>query len=199
MLYEQVLGHEAAQLHPQVAALHCGEGHVKAVGWMRIQGGSTRLCRLVGELLRLPRSGDRVRTQLLITRHSDGERWVRRFGSGAAICSRQTAWAGGGLVERWGPIAFVFAVEAGGGVLRFRQQSCRLRWGWLDVRLPHMVAPHIHAVVSPAPAGGVAVSVRAGLRPFGALLTYEGVVDIRRTFDANRVVAAGPAGAHRRV
>jgi hypothetical protein len=199
VLYEQVLGRDTALLHPQIAALHCGDGHVEAAGWMRIQHGSSRLCWFTGMLLRLPRPGERVRTQLLITRHGRNERWVRRFGNGPAICSQQTAGPAGELVERWGAVAFVFALQAAGDMLWFRQQRCQLRLGRLGIRLPRVLAPRIDAVVAPAPRGGVAVSVRAGVRPLGVLLTYEGVVDIRRTIDANRLVAAGPARADRRL
>ena len=186
-------------MHPQVAALHWGDRDVEATGWMRIHRASTWRCRAVSALLRLPRPGDRVRTELLITRDGRNERWVRRFGGGPAIRSQQSAGPHGELVEQFGPVAFVFAVELAGDQIRFHQRRCRLRLWWLDVPLPGALAPRVDAVAGPAPGGGVAVSVRAGLGRLGLLLAYEGTVDIRRTCDANRFVAAGPARAHRRI
>lgn len=199
MLYEQVLGRDAALLHPQVAALHCGDTHVEATGWMRVHRGSTWLFRFAGTLLRLPSPGDHVRAHLTITRHSDRERWVRRFGRGPAICSQQMAGSRGELVEQFGLIALVFALDTGEDQLRFRQQRCQLRVGRLDIRLPPALAPRVEAVARPAPPRGIAVSVRAGFGRLGPLLAYEGVVNIRRTSHANRLVAAGPARAHRRL
>jgi Domain of unknown function (DUF4166) len=199
LLYEQILGRDAALLHPQVAALHCGDRSVEASGWMRIHRASTWRYRAAGALLRLPAPGDRVPAELLITRHGRSERWVRRFGRGPAIRSQQSAGPHGELVEQFGPVAFVFAVELFGDQLRFRQQRCRLRLWRLNVPVPRALAPRVGAVAGPAPGGGVAVSVRAGFGPLGLLLAYEGTVDIRRTCDANRLVAAGPARAHRRI
>lgn len=176
-LYERVLGKQAAQLPPQISALHCGDSSVRAAGWMRVDRGPGWLGRRTAMLLRLPRPGASVRVRLTINRSRGEERWVRQFGDGATVRSTQTMGRPGELVERFGLLAFVFTLEADGDVLRFRQQACQLRWGRFALAVPAVIAPRVHAEVAPA-GSGLTVSVRIDHRGLGRLLAYDGVVRV---------------------
>lgn len=178
-LYARVLGEQARGLHGQVTELHCAPGSVRATGWMRVDRGSGRFSRLVATLPRLPRPGGRVGVELTIDRHGDDERWVRRFGVGPALRSRQSAGHGGELVERFGVLEFVFTLDVTGGTLGLCQADCQLRLGGLALGIPCGLAPHVEAVVGPAKDRGLAVSVRIDHPWLGRLLAYEGVVHMQ--------------------
>lgn len=179
-LYERVLGPETAALHPQVAALHSGTSDVRAEGWMHVGRGRGWLCRIGAAAAGLPRAGTHVRTRLAITRDKHEERWVRQFGTTAAMVSRQTAGPAGALLERFGLLTFVFELETDGDLLRFRQRACDVRLAGLVLVIPRKWAPQVAAVVGPAPNGGVAVCVRIDSRWTGPLLSYEGTVVVQR-------------------
>lgn len=180
-LYQRLLGPAAGRLDDRVADLHCNRGDVVAAGRLHVRRGSDLLARIAAAALRLPPSGERVPTRLLIARRSSGEHWIRVFGDSPPVCSWQHASADGWLLERFGPLQLTFELEADAGALHFHQRDCRLVVAGLDMPIPDGLTPRVDATVEPtSTTEQVSVRVQITAPVTGCLLTYTGAISIEK-------------------
>ena len=194
-LYARLLGSSWLQLAEPVRFVHSRETTARAHGRLRIQHGRSLAARILARLLRLPRPADAAETRLVVTSHAGGERWLRTFADRRLDTRQYRAGrpgaggpgAGGPetgegeLAERIGLLEFRFRLEASQGSLVFRQVGAALLLGSLRLRLPAASAPRVDAREDPAGARQIRIHVRVALPAVGALLTYEGTMNIEDT------------------
>ena len=144
---------------------------------MRVVHGRNWPARLLARLLRLPRAGDAVETQLIVTAIDGGERWQRTFAD-QTMNSTQYPVAGGGVAERFGPIEFRFAQEHLGDATCFRQVGVAVVAGPIRVPLPRLCAPTVTAREHAQGPRTRHVDVRVDLPGVGPLLAYTGTIEV---------------------
>ena len=168
-LYQRLLGEQFGQLCPALRIFHTTQPRAEAEGNVSVEGGRTRLARLVALLMGLPQSAEEVKVRLAVSCEEQSERWERWFGD-AALVSRQ--WARQGqLIESFGTVAIGFGLVVEQGGMRFVPQ----RLWWLGLPLPRAVGPRIEAMATPHPEGwSIDVSLSAPL--VGRLVRYHGIL-----------------------
>jgi hypothetical protein len=172
-LYQRVLGDKFALLHPVLRRFHsCSRGGGQ--GRFRVTHFPGRLRRLLARAMRLPAQGDGIAVELEVWPRGKGEVWVRAF-PGWRFVTLQTEGRGL-LLERDGPVTFVFALDVVDGAMTFTTKEFRL----LGVPLPSWAAPSVRAVETGGE-GGWTVTVRMSLPFVGDLMEYHGEVVPRGT------------------
>ena len=144
---------------------------------MRIVHGRNWCARLLARVLRMPRAGEGVATELIVTRDEGGERWLRTFAD-QRLNSRQYLVAGGTIAERFGVIEFRFRREESGGTTSYRQVGVSVVVGPLRVPLPRLCSPVVTAREDAAGPRSRHVDVRVELPLVGPLLAYDGTIDV---------------------
>jgi hypothetical protein len=146
-------------------------------GMLRVAHGRGPLARAVARVLRLPRPGPAVETRLVITPSADGEHWHRTFAD-RQLDTYQYRSPDGGLIERFRHLELRFQRQASHGGTSFHQLGAAFVFGPLRVPLPSMCAPRVTAREDPAGPHRIHVDVRIELPALGALLTYDGTIDV---------------------
>ncbi len=140
-LLRRLLGSRANALPAQVAQVHAGEAPTTFHGRGRARGSRAPLARLARALGGLPDPGDYPALEVDIIPDTDGETWIRRFGT-RIFRSRLVSLASiGEFEERVGPLAFAFETQLVPDGFRWR----RLGWRLGPLRLPNAIAPRIRA------------------------------------------------------
>lgn len=175
-LYAQIVGPSWHDLGDAVRRLHETGAGARATGTFRVRRGNHRLVRLLAMLARMPKAGDAVDMQLIVTPFGPGEEWRRSFG-GHPMVSTQWKHADGLLAERMGPMEMRFALEVAGGALGYHTQRVALCLGRLRIPLPRWFAPTVTAWEKPTgDPNRVQVAVESRLPILGLLISYEGTV-----------------------
>lgn len=166
-------------LPPVVTRFHFGTGDVAGRGTFEVWRSPTRLGRLLGGLLRLPRSSPGTTVSLTIRRPpaeptvEPVEHWYRRFGADTLDTAQSTD--GASLVERSGRAELRFMVAVVGDRLCFTHTGTCLRLGPWSVPVPTPLAPRVEAFVGASPDGRhLHVWVRISFFGAGAVLGYGG-------------------------
>jgi hypothetical protein len=173
-LYPRLLGPSWDALDEAVRRLHVAGSAVHIAGTFCVRHGMNRLARLLGRLARLPREGEAVDVQLLITPDEQGEEW-RRSLAGQPLVSKQWEGPDGLLVEHIGSMELRFQLKVAGGGLVYHQERAALRLGPLRLPLPRCCAPRVaaHEMAAHDPEG-VHVCVTVTMPLLGRFLSYEG-------------------------
>lgn len=180
-LYEQLLGSRWNQLSKAVRALHDPESQVERRGSFTIRHGPRRLARLLVRLMRLPRAGTDIPTELTIEPRGRGERWRRRFGDDDLVTWQRPAGPDGGLAERLGVIECSLGLEVTAGGLSYLQTRAALVVGPWRPPLPRWLSPCVEATEKPDAEGDfVHVEVQLSFPPLGVLISYSGDVRVDR-------------------
>jgi hypothetical protein len=182
-LYARLLGTAWTQLAVEVREAHLDGERLCCSGVFRIQHGTSWLSRIVAAILRLPRAGDAVATQLTVLRTRDGEKWVRRFAKNT-MTTTQAADASGLLIEHFGMFEMRVRLEVVAGTLIYTQVGAALRLGMLRVPLCRRLWPHVTASEEANGKNGTHVSVRVTLPLAGLLISYDGCLDTLDTEEA---------------
>lgn len=115
-LYQRVLGEEFAQLPPVLCKFHSSQT-AQAKGIVQVQHGRGLVRRVLAKLLRLPPEGEHITVRLQVQMQDDREIWLRHF-DGVPV--QTTQWQRDDLlIEKAGPLCFVFHVSAKPEGLRF--------------------------------------------------------------------------------
>lgn len=170
-----ILGPRWEELHPSVRQLHDAGEPLRVAGTFRIRRGGW-LTRRLAWIAGLPREGDRVPLQLVVTPTGDQEEWHRAF-AGRPFVSLQWKHAEGFLLEQMGIFVQRFRLNAVDGSLRYENDGSSLRLGPYLLPLPGWLAPRVTASEVPSD-DGIAVSVETTLPLLGLLVAYEGTVRI---------------------
>ena len=176
-LYASLLGASWAELAEPVRFIHSPQSTISARGDFHIVRGPGLLSRMVGSLMRLPRTNRAARTRLVITARGHEEHWRRSFEK-RHLDTRQYASGEQEIGERLGPLEFRFRLEARGGSLVFQQVGLAIVCGPFRMRIPEALAPRVAAAETPAGARQTAVSVRVVLPVFGSLVSYDGIIHL---------------------
>lgn len=174
-LYAQVLGHNWDCLEEPVRRLHIASCPVKARGVFRVQRGGWLARRLAG-LVGLPRDGEQIPLQLVVTSDSGREQWHRSF-AGRPFISWQWKTSDGSLAEQMGLFVQQFRLSAANGALLYEHHGSTFRLGFLRIPLPGWLSPKVTARET-ASGEQVAVVVTTHLPLVGLLVTYEGNITI---------------------
>lgn len=169
-LFARVIGPDFARLPPTVRCLHAARGPRRYTGHGTVRRGTHPLARLCGAVARLPPTYAGPMAVDMQSTATD-ERWVRRFG-GHAMPSALQAHADG-LLERLGPLRFVFALQVRDRMLHWRVRSVRV----FGVPLP----PRWFAGVGAREferGGRYRYDVFARLPRIGLLVRYRGDLDV---------------------
>ena len=174
-LYGSLLGTAWLDLHPSVRHFHQGGTTVEGTGRFRICRGNTVLARLLAGLFRLPAAAASCPTRLVILPDADGETWLRTFGEHRLV-SRQRAFSGTLMAERFGLLELRFRLHVVEGGIVYQQVGVALFLGLCRVRVPRWMAPHVMAREMPAADDSPETSVRVQVRVpvAGDLLSYAG-------------------------
>jgi hypothetical protein len=158
------LGEPVRRLHAGGLGPHRGTFSVRrgrgVAGWLAAIGG-------------LPAAGESVPVTLELGRWAGSERWRRTFGD-RTLTTTQSRDATE-LVERFGPVACRFRLEAREGALCFVQTGAALWLGRLRVRLPRWLSPRV-AGMARASGAHVRVEVSVAVPIVGLLVAYSGEV-----------------------
>jgi putative NADH-flavin reductase len=134
-LYARVMGERFAALPPAVRQMHEVCGDSGASGEATVIGGETILAKLVGRLMRFPRTGT-YPLHVSFAERDGVERWSRRFGE--QVFSSQLSEGDGHVVEHFGSLRFVFDLASCPKGLEMHLRA----WSFAGVPLPLALAPH---------------------------------------------------------
>jgi hypothetical protein len=176
-LYPRLMGAAWLQLAEPVRLAHVTTAPIRARGRFRFARGGGPLARLLAAVLRLPPDGAAVETRLFVTAGGDVERWHRTFGDRPLNTSQYQAGAAE-LAERIGLLELRYHLEAAEGSLVFRQVGASILVGPARMRLPAAWSPNVQAREDPAGPHRISVHVRVTLPLTGALLSYDGDVEL---------------------
>ena len=137
-LYERVLGERYHRLPEAVRTMHEVCRDSGAAGEAEVVRGKTLAARLIARLMRFPPAGSWP-LHVAFRERDGAESWTRDFG-GHRFTSR-LAEAGSLICESFGPLRFLFRIEAGESALAMHLRS----WGFLRLPLPRALAPRIAA------------------------------------------------------
>jgi hypothetical protein len=176
-LYAGLLGASWAELAEPVRLIHSPQSTISARGEFHIVRGPGLVSRMVGSLMRLPRTNGAARTRLVVTARGHEEHWHRTF-ENRPLDTRQYALREQEFGERLGPLEFRFRLEARAGGLVYRQVGLAIVCGPIRLGIPAALAPQVAATELPAGAHQTAVSVRVVLPVFGSLVSYDGIIHL---------------------
>ena len=178
-LYEQLLGPQWDDLPAEARALHNPLAPVERRGSFTVRHSSSRVARLLIRLMRLPRAGTDLPTELTITPRHGGEIWRRRFGSDDLV-TRQRPARHGFLAERLGMIELWLGLEVAAGALSYRTVRGTLVVGRWRPGLPRWLCPRVDGRETSDAGGVVRVEVQLSFPPVGMLMSYTGGVCLER-------------------
>lgn len=168
-LYQDLLGPKYLQLPPVVQQMHRVNGEVHASGTGSVDRGRNLVSRLLASLLGMPRTGTWVPVHITF-RHADDGEWLIRDYDGSVLTTRQDAGEGadaGMLLEGFGPVRLVIALDIEDDALAFRLHSVRL----FGMALPRALWPRLQAYESEVD-GWYVSYVDIGLPLIGRLIRY---------------------------
>jgi hypothetical protein len=166
-LYQRLLGPDFHHLPRVLQNFHGAEVGGRAQGRVTVRSGNGFLRQQVARALGLPPPAVDIPLQLEVVPEGEGERWIRYFGG---HCIESVQWQEGEyLLERSGPIVFVFRVRATEMGLRFVSEQNRVR----GLHLPGLLGVTA-TVVAEADDWNVEVQFLVPL--LGAVTTYSGEV-----------------------
>ena len=175
-LYARLLGPAWADLAPGVRDMHSTFAPARIAGAFRVQTGGGRIARLLVWLFRLPRAGDEVPVELVVTAGERAQLWRRRFGQ-RRFQSTQRERSGGLLAECFGPLELRLRPRVERGALLLDPAGAGLLLGPLYVPLPRALAPRVTATEAAQDGTGrIRVAVAVALPLAGLLISYEGDV-----------------------
>jgi hypothetical protein len=165
-LYERLLGERFHRLPEAVRTMHEVCRDAGAAGGAEVVRGKNLAARMIARLIGFPPTG---RWPLHVTfRERDGvETWTRDFG-GHRFTSR-LAEAGSLICESFGPLRFLFTLEAGESGLAMHLRG----WSFLRLPLPRALAPRI-AAREWQEQGRFRFDVRVALPVAGPVIGYAG-------------------------
>ena len=137
-LYRRVMGAHYDRLPETVRRMHhvCGDGG--ASGEATVTGGKNVLARVIARLMRFPPAGCHA-LHVSFAEHDGVERWTRSFGANSF--TSQLSEHRGRLVERFGPLRFLFDLPADESGLEMHIRG----WSFLGLPLPLALAPRSRA------------------------------------------------------
>ena len=138
-LFQRVLGQGWVQLHPALQRFHGLRGRHVLHGEVRTEPATHGVARLIGWLMRLPRTAQTAALQFVLDAQPLSERWTRHFPH--TTMASTMALREPGIVERFGPVTFHFTLAADGDRLAFRYDRLRV----LGLPWPRAWAPAIAA------------------------------------------------------
>ncbi|TAG24073.1 MAG: DUF4166 domain-containing protein, partial [Rhodobacterales bacterium] len=116
-LFDQIL--PLSTLPPALADLHTVLDRRIWTGHARVDRGQGVLARLAAWLLRFPPAAADVPVSVTMDRTGLAEVWTRAFGSHRFRSRLSRPGQGGGLIERFGPLAFRIALQTDGASLTY--------------------------------------------------------------------------------
>lgn len=138
-LYQRVLGADYAKLPLILQQFHSLPEGGCAAGIIAVEQGEGVLRHLAASILRLPKAGGKIPLRLQVVPQDDREVWIRHF-DGQRLETLQ--WQEGScLVEKAGPLCFVFQLTADEHGLTFLPHSSRMR----GIRIPDRMALRVNA------------------------------------------------------
>jgi hypothetical protein len=133
-LYRRILGEDFNVLPEPVRALHDLIGDSGAAGSAMVTRGKSRLALFIGAMTRFPPEG-RHRVHVTFEEENGVERWTRRFSDHRF--SSEMSQEGDRLVERFGPVRFLFNLRPDPGGLRM----VLVKWTAFGIPLPLALGP----------------------------------------------------------
>lgn len=180
-LYARVLGAAFHELPDSVRLLHsvCGDAGAAGEGEVHLGGGWA--ARLIAAIMRFPPPG-LWPLHVHFAERDGTEIWTRDFGGPGF--SSELSGAGGRIIERFGPLSFVFSLPADERGLEMQLKG----WSALGIPLPPALAPRIRAREWDE-AGRFRFDVRVAMPLFGDVIRYSGWLEPcgRKRDDANEV------------
>lgn len=133
-LYRRVMGDRFDRLPPAVRRMHEVLRDGGASGEAEVLGAVHPLGRLIARIMRFPQPG-RHELHVSFAERDGEERWTRQFGttSFASVLSRED----GALIERFGPLRFVFDLPSDNHGLEMTMKA----WAFGRLPLPLALAP----------------------------------------------------------
>lgn len=165
-LYPRTLGAVWEALPPAVRAMHDLAVSADAGGIATVRRGASLAARFVGWMMRFPPAGQWP-LHVFFRERSGAETWTRDFGGHRF--SSELSRSGDRLVERFGPLRFLFDVPAGPSGLEMRLR----RWSAFRIPLPRALAPRI-AAREWEEGGRFRFEVRVALPLIGDVVGYSG-------------------------
>jgi hypothetical protein len=178
-LYARLIGDDCNTLDEPLQQTYLSSNVREYAGLFSVVHHSKMLAWLGSFLFPVPAAGSDQPTRLIVTPHSDGEKWHRIIGD-VDIISEQYESSGGRLDELMGIINFRFRLEVVSRVLIFNQEATFLQSGPFSIRLPKWLSPKVSGrswIDESSRRVQVKISVSAPL--VGPLFSYEGYIEKR--------------------
>lgn len=166
-LFRRLAGPAFEQLPLMIREIHTGARYASFSGACTIDRGQHWLARLIAMIAGMPSATAQVALRVEIEADEAGETWTRHFG--ACVLRSELQMRNGLLVERLGPMAIAFQVEAYSDMLHWLPQGGRV----LGIPFPARFFKGISAVESLSN-GCYGFNVRASLPLIGLIVHYRG-------------------------
>jgi NAD(P)-dependent dehydrogenase (short-subunit alcohol dehydrogenase family) len=166
-LYERAMGAAFHRLPPAIRRMHEINRNAGAAGEAVVTRGRGFVSRLLARPMGFPPEGTWP-LHVAFAERNGIERWTRDYG-GHLMRSELSEAAGGGVIERFGPIRFAFDLVPRPGGLDMRLRG----WSFFHLPLPRALAPHIEAGEREED-GRFRFDVRARLPLVGEVVRYAG-------------------------
>lgn len=164
-IYRKALGPDFDRLGDALVAFHSKSGH--ASGQLTVTHSRQFIPRFFVWLMRLPKEGVDLQTELTVDQTETTEVWSRQIGKTKLVTRQRTR--DGRLLEQAGPLVFEFGLEEQGGAMVFHTYRSKL----LGIPIPARIAPMIEASTAPFE-GGWNVLVNIQCPRYGTICRYEG-------------------------
>jgi hypothetical protein len=168
-LYQHLLGRDFDRLPAVLHRFHGLPTGGQATGTLTVKHGKGLIRHWAAWLLRLPRPGENIPVRVQVRVKGRNEIWIRHFGR---QCIRTVQWQEDGyLIEKAGPLCFVFKVRGDEQGLRFDFQHNRL----MGIKLPYLISLRADAIAEgTGDSWQITVNITSPL--LGVLASYRGRV-----------------------
>lgn len=166
-VYVRAMGEGYDRLPGAVRAMHDIIADGGAEGQGTVESGPNPLARLIGAVMRFPPSGT-YPLHVDFAEQGGKERWTRHFG--AHRFSSELSLDGNGVIERFGPMRFSFALPSDDTGLGMKLRN----WTIFGLPMPLALAPRIEAREGEDEQGRFRFSVAVALPLIGRVVGYQG-------------------------
>jgi hypothetical protein len=192
-LMQAVLGERLDKLPAAIKRLADVHDVAHFDGEASVERGTGLLSRMIGKLIGFPPATPSVEVEVTKTVTETGESWTRRFGQRSFVSHLSHSSAEPGILrERFGPMSFSIALAVDGDRVRWPV----VRWRYLGVPMPRMLAPASDTVEYVDESGRFRFRVDISLPIVGFVVRYQGWLEPSQAESSTPSLDFAPSSMH---